>query len=135
MQPSAAEELSDGSASVRAMTHIQMVTIDCANPGKLAEFWTAAMDTTVANDMGGEFVILAPTRTGGVSLALQKVPEPRSGKNRVHIDFGTQDRAADVAKLVELGATVVDEHTMPGFAWTVLADPEGNEFCVGGEEK
>lgn len=116
------------------MTPIEMVTIDCADPTKLSEFWTAAMGTKVTNDMGGEYLILAPTREGGVALALQKVAEPKTGKNRVHLDFGTKDRAADVTKLVDLGASVIGEHTMPGFAWTVLADPEGNEFCVGGQE-
>ena len=56
----------------------------------------------------------------------------KAGKNRVHIDLRTSDRAADVARLVEFGATVIDEHVYPGFAWTVLTDPAGNEFCIGG---
>jgi predicted enzyme related to lactoylglutathione lyase len=67
-----------------------------------------------------------------VALGLQKVPEPKAGENRVHVDLGTADRAADVARLVKLGATVIDEHVYPGFAWTVLTDPAGNEFCIGG---
>jgi len=110
-----------------------MVTIDCADPKGLARFWTEALGTTISHDMEGAYLILAPATEGGVALALQKVPESKSGKNRVHIDLTTQGRAADVARLVGLGATVVDEHEFPGFAWTVLTDPEGNEFCVGGE--
>lgn len=111
-----------------------MVTIDCAEPVKLADFWTEALGTTIEHDMNGEYLVLAPTREGGVSLGLQKVPEPKAGKNRVHLDLATDDRAGEVRRLLELGATVVDEHSYPGFAWTVLADPAGNEFCIGGRE-
>lgn len=105
---------------------IGMVTIDCSDPQSLAKFWTAALATTVAGDYG-EFVFLA----GTPGLGLQKVSEPRAGKNRVHLDLSTDDRAVEVARLTELGASVLAEHTAPGLWWTVLADPEGNEFCVG----
>lgn len=119
-----------------------MITIDCADPKRLAQFWTAAMDMKVAWSVDDEYTLLTPSEAevpaGGEftapprpNLGLQKVPEPRNGKNRVHIDFGTEDRAAEVKRLLELGATEVDEQVVPGFAWTVLADPEGNVFCVG----
>ncbi|GLY44062.1 glyoxalase [Amycolatopsis sp. NBRC 101858] len=113
--------------------HMGMITIDCADPRGLAAFWTAALGTTVAQDYGGEFLVLAPPE-GGLPLGLQRVPEPRAGKNRVHVDFGGDDRAAEVKRLVELGAKEVAEHSVPGLAWTVLTDPEGNEFCVSGGE-
>ncbi|MFI0470135.1 VOC family protein [Saccharopolyspora sp. 5N102] len=110
--------------------NIGMVTIDCASPRELADFWTQALDTSVVLDVG-EFVMLAANQEGGVALGLQQVPEPRAGKNRVHVDLGTTDRQAEVRRLVELGATEVGEHDGPGgLAWTVLRDPEGNEFCV-----
>jgi predicted enzyme related to lactoylglutathione lyase len=109
-----------------------MITIDCADPQGLAEFWTAALGTKVANDYG-EFVMLAAPE-GGLPLGLQRVPEPRAGKNRVHIDFGGDDRGAEVKRLVGLGAKEVAEHQVPGLAWTVLTDPEGNEFCVSARE-
>jgi predicted enzyme related to lactoylglutathione lyase len=109
---------------------MNMITIDCADPRGLAGFWTAALGTKVDRDYEGEFLILAPVE-GGLPLALQKVPEPRAGKNRVHVDFGGDDRVAEVRRLVELGAKEVAEHEVPGLVWTVLADPEGNEFCVG----
>ncbi len=105
-----------------------MITIDCADPKRLAEFWTAALGTTVAQDHG-DFLVLAPPE-GGLRVGLQRVPEPREGKNRVHVDFGCEDRAAEVTRLVGLGAKEVKEHQVPGLAWTVLLDPEGNEFCV-----
>ncbi|MEV7096360.1 VOC family protein [Amycolatopsis sp. NPDC051045] len=109
--------------------HMGMITIDCADPRSLAEFWTAALGTAVAQDYEGEFLILTPPE-GGLPLALQRVPEPRTGKNRVHLDFGGDDREAEVKRLVGLGAKEVAQHEVPGLAWTVLADPEGNEFCV-----
>lgn len=104
---------------------IGMVTIDCSDPQELAQFWTAALGTTVAADYG-EFVFLA----GTPGLGLQKVPEPRVGKNRVHLDLHAEDRAAEVVRLTGLGASVLAEHSVPGLRWTVLADPAGNEFCV-----
>ncbi|WP_410571920.1 VOC family protein [Amycolatopsis sp. cmx-4-61] len=106
-----------------------MITIDCTNPRELAKFWTAALGTEVTQDYEGEFLILAPA-DGGLPLALQRVPEPRAGKNRVHVDFGSDNREAEVKRLVGLGAKEVEEHEVPGLAWTVLVDPEGNEFCV-----
>ncbi len=111
----------------------EMVTIDCADPHKLAEFWSAAAEMTVVDVPGDEFVILKGTGSG-ILLALQRVPEPKVGKNRVHIDFATTDRDADIARLVGLGATVIEEHRMGSFAWTVLADPEDNLFCVGTQD-
>ncbi|WP_019875407.1 VOC family protein [Sporichthya polymorpha] len=105
------------------------VTIDCPDPRALATFWTAALDYEIGQDYDGEFVSLQPAG-GGTYLGLQRVAEPRTGKNRVHLDFHCTDRAAEVERLVGLGATVLGEHEFPGFAWTVLADPAGNEFCV-----
>jgi len=125
--------LSVVAASFGGMTINQvMITIDCAEPRALARFWTAALGTTVAQDHGGEFLVLAPPPAGGLPLGLQRVPEPRAGKNRVHVDFHGDDRGAEVKRLVELGAKEVGEHSVPGLAWTVLTDPEGNEFCVSG---
>ena len=103
------------------------VTIDCATPQKLAAFWSAALDVTDIQDHG-EYVVIP---MDGGYLGLQRVPEGRAGKNRMHMDFRADDRAGEVARLVGLGATEVEEHAVPGLAWTVLRDPEGNEFCVG----
>jgi catechol 2,3-dioxygenase-like lactoylglutathione lyase family enzyme len=107
-----------------------MVTIDCADPQQLAAFWSEALGVSIQGDYGN-FVFLERPDDGGPVLGLQRVPEPRSGKNRVHVDLSGGSRATEVPRLVGLGATVVGEHEMPGLVWTVLADPEGNEFCVG----
>jgi predicted enzyme related to lactoylglutathione lyase len=108
---------------------IGMITIDCVDPKGLAAFWTAALDATVVQDIEGEFLVLAAG--DGVRLGLQRVPEPRIVKNRIHFDLGTEDRPAEVERVVGLGATVLEEYKHPGMAWTVLLDPEGNEFCIG----
>lgn len=106
-----------------------MITIDCADPKRLSGFWTQVLGVEVAADYG-EFLYLNPQKEGGVRLGFQKVPEPRAGKNRLHLDLGAADRAAEVARLTGLGATQVAEHSAPGLNWTVLADMEGNQFCV-----
>ena len=113
----------------------RMVTIDCAEPRTLAKFWTEAAGYVAADDWDGWYIVLSPAEASdgtGLAIGLQKVEEPRAGKNRVHIDWHTHDRPAEVARLVGLGATVLAEHSAGDFAWTILADPEGNEFCVAG---
>jgi len=108
-----------------------MITIDCADPQRLAEFWTEAAGYTKATDWGS-FIVLKPASGVGLALGLQRVPEARVAKNRVHLDWHTEDRTGEVERLVKLGATVLGEKTVPGLTWSVLADPEGNEFCVAG---
>lgn len=123
--------MSDPAPTVSGMTlTIGMVTIDTSDPHKLAEFWTKALRTTVQHDWG-EFLVLAPASEGAVQLGLQRVDTVAPGKNRVHFDMHVEDRPAEVLRLVELGASEVAEHTVPGLTWTVLADPDGNQFCVG----
>ncbi|MGC0415672.1 VOC family protein [Embleya sp. AB8] len=106
----------------------EMITIDCADAGRLAAWWATALGVEIAEDYG-DFVMLAakPLRLG-----FQRVPEERAGKNRVHVDFSTPDRPAAIERLVALGATVVAERSAPGLTWTTMQDPEGNEFCVSG---
>lgn len=110
---------------------IGMVTVDCADLRAQTKFWTAALATEIMMEVDGEFVMLAPATGAQPALALQQVPEPKSGKNRVHVDLRADDRATEVGRLVDLGAKVLDEQVVPGLTWTVLADPEDNVFCVG----
>ena len=116
---------------------VEMVTIDCGDPRGLAEFWMKALGYETRSDFGGEYVRLSPPSDGhGPHLGLQRVSEPTVGKNRVHMDLVVPrgDRPAEVERLTGLGASVVEEHNIPGYAWTVLADPEGTVFCVGAPE-
>lgn len=111
---------------------MESVTIDCAEPRALAEFWTQALDLEVAFDADGYFMSLrSRTNPSQPAIGLQKVPEDKATKNRVHIDFMTDDPDGEIARLVALGAVTGDKHEVPGLTWTVLADPAGNEFCVG----
>lgn len=111
--------------------YVGMVTIDCQDPQELALFWTQALQIEVVGDYG-DFVLLGG-KDSPVSLGLQRVPEPRVGKNRIHIDLRGEPPAAAADRLKRLGASVKEERSQPGLAWIVLTDPEGNEFCVGAE--
>ena len=67
---------------------------------------------------------------GSPMMMFLKVPEAKTAKNRVHLDLAVEERSAEVARLIELGATHVHDKDEWGITWTTLADPEGNEFCV-----
>ena len=105
---------------------VRMITIDCRDPSRLAAFWSAATGCPVVADYGG-FIMVGSTP----ALGFQQVSEPAPGKNRVHIDGGGADREALVARLRDLGAVEHETRSVPGLTWTVMADPEGNLFCVG----
>lgn len=109
------------------------LVLDCADPDRLASFWSAALRYTVAG-AAGSYVALYPLagRGAGPKLLLQRVTEAKAGKNRMHLDIDADDIDAEAARLQALGARLVDrepchEH---GTTWLVMADPEGNEFCV-----
>ena len=108
---------------------IRQITFDCHDPSKLAEFWSAATGCGIAANYG-DFVVVDSTPT----LGFQRVEDPTPGKNRMHIDGGGVDRETVVKRLKGLGATELGTHAAPGLVWTVMQDPEGNEFCVGSSE-
>lgn len=111
---------------------VEMITVDCTDPDALARWWAQALGGEVNALLPGEFVVLA--RPDGPRLGFQRVPEPTPGKNRVHLDLAADDVEAEVARLVRLGATETERHSFgPDFSWVVLADPEGNAFCIGAE--
>ncbi|MEU9129570.1 VOC family protein [Kitasatospora sp. NPDC048540] len=106
-----------------------MITMDCAEPQELAQWWATAVGGEIAQDYG-DFVIV---KAQPLALGFQRVAEERRDKNRIHVDFAAApDRgmAGEVERLVALGASVVGEHSAPGLTWTVLRDPDGNQFCV-----
>lgn len=91
-------------------------------------FWQAALGVEFGGDPGG-FVSSRPQQ-GRSRLSLQKVPESKTIKNRVHVDLEVENLDAGVRQLEQLGATIVRPKPDKGFQWVVMADPEGNEFCV-----
>ena len=112
---------------------IQCVNIDCADPAGLAAFWAGALGWRLTYETADECVLEPPAGSpqDGVSpdLLFIKVPEPKSGKNRLHLDLRPDDQGAEVARLLGLGARPADVGQGEE-SWVVLADPEGNEFCV-----
>ena len=106
----------------------EQVVIDAADPAGLGRWWTAALDWVVTYDTEDECEI-RPTPEGLPGLLFVAVTEAKAGKNRLHLDFRPTDQAAEVERLVRLGARPVDIGQGEQ-AWVVLADPEGNEFCV-----
>ncbi|HJM00347.1 MAG: VOC family protein [Acidimicrobiales bacterium] len=113
------------------------VTIDCSDPEQLADFWSEAIGFTHREGNGGPYITISNSDVDRAvnHLTFQKVPEGKSAKNRVHLDMFVDDIAAEVERLVGLGAAVISQPSEPshlGFVAVVLTDPEGGEFCVVG---
>ena len=115
---------------------LRNITIDCMDPAKVAGFWSQVTGFSEDPDNPNlpddeEWSIRGPA--GSPRLLFIRVPEGKTGKNRVHLDVQPTDRTRDqeVDWLLGLGARWVADHRNPdGTGWVVLADPEGNEFCV-----
>jgi predicted enzyme related to lactoylglutathione lyase len=120
---------------VKVSLSLLAVIVDCRDPRRQAEFWAHALAYRVSQRNPDEFLVSDPAGTGG-SLYFMKVPEPKTGKNRLHLDVVTSgSMEAEVARLVEAGAQLVEVRQDPASfdnpdTWTVMRDPEGNEFCV-----
>ena len=109
---------------------VDWLGIDCADPARLAAFWAEALDyKTLPGDDPDEAAIV-PKDGRGTQLAFFRVPEGKSVKNRQHLDLRPDDQDAEVARLETLGARRVDVGQPAESTWVVLADPDGNEFCV-----
>ena len=117
------------------MFDIRSITIDCADPYRQTLFWTEVTgwqedpdDRNHPDDPEGRIV-----SRQGINLLFIPVPEGKAVKNRVHLDLIPAERTRDeeVTRLLAIGATLFEDHREPdGTGWVVLADPEGNEFCV-----
>ena len=117
------------------MFSIRSITVDCVDPYRQAQFWSAATgwledpdDPNRPGDPEGRIV-----SGHGINLLFIPVPESKSVKNRMHLDLTPTQRTRDeeVDRLLGIGATLFEDHRRPdGTGWVVLTDPEGNEFCV-----
>ncbi|MFA1547805.1 VOC family protein [Actinomadura chokoriensis] len=104
--------------------------LDCGDPDALADFWSAALHYA-RGEFDPPYVRLTDPSGRRPTLLLQRVPEPKAGKNRMHPDLRITDMEAELARVTALGATVVHATFVDnGWPTTVLADPEGNEFCL-----
>jgi predicted enzyme related to lactoylglutathione lyase len=110
---------------------LAVVAIDAADPRKVADFWCAVLGWTVIEE-DGEVISIGPAGGAGPTIDVLQVPEPKTVKNRLHFDLRADGvaRADELARLLDLGATPTDVGQSPDVSWTVLADPEGNEFCL-----
>lgn len=109
------------------------VTLDCVDVEAAAIFWKAALgyDEPVPFADGAQFHALVSPDGGLHHLTLQSVKEPKTGKNRVHLDIFVDDLNSEVLRLADLGARTLEEHDEEGgYRTTILADPLGNEFCL-----
>jgi predicted enzyme related to lactoylglutathione lyase len=109
---------------------LTVLTFDAAEPTRLAQFWADLLGWT-RTEVRGEVAVLPPgdAANGTPYLLFLPVPEPRTAKNRCHPDLHTTDLDAEVIRAVALGARQLDGHEQTS-RWAVLADPEGNEFCI-----
>ncbi len=109
------------------------ITFDCDDVLRVANFWSALLERPLDARSSELFASIGGADAARAEPAwyFAKVPEPKQAKNRVHLDLTAPEPHA-VDKLVRLGATVVGEHEVPGGShrWTVMQDPEGNEFCI-----
>jgi hypothetical protein len=112
---------------------MQSWAVDCADPRALGEWWATALGWRITFEDDDEVALEPPEGTpeDGVApdLLFLRVPEAKSVKNRVHLDLRPDDQAAEVARLEALGASRVDIG-QGEVSWVVMADPDGNEFCV-----
>lgn len=115
---------------------LQCITIDAENPKRLADFWAAALDWKITYEdeieVSIELLDGSPEVGRIPDILFIKVPDKKVVKNRLHFDLRPEDQLAEVARLEGLGAKKVEigQSEDPDTSWVVMADPEGNEFCV-----
>lgn len=107
------------------------LVLDCLDATRLAEFWAGALGYVNVGS-AGSYVALVPEVGDGPKLLLQQVPETKTIKNRMHLDIETPDLAGELSRLVALGARNLEATPCQGHGttWFLMADPEGNEFCI-----
>ncbi|HEX3955731.1 MAG TPA: VOC family protein [Trebonia sp.] len=109
-----------------------VVVVDCADLERAARFWAAVLGYKDAGGASENYRSVLPEDGPGAEILLQRTDDTKQAKNRLHLDLRTQDLEAEVNRVLELGASrltqePVEEH---GWSWHILADPDGNEFCV-----
>ncbi|HEY4152860.1 MAG TPA: VOC family protein [Pseudolysinimonas sp.] len=113
---------------------IQCVVVDAADPAILATFWQEALGWRRTHETADEVVLEPPAGSpeDGVApdLLFERIPEKKVGKNRLHLDLRPQDQVAEADRLVQLGARRVEMDPADTASWILMADPEGNEFCL-----
>jgi catechol 2,3-dioxygenase-like lactoylglutathione lyase family enzyme len=120
----------DGRGGINGIGWIGFVTIDCADPERLAAWWGDLLGLKIGR-RGGPYVELERPRAGvpRPTLVFQRVPEPKAGKARIHLDIVVADLEAATRRALALGASIAEDLASED-PWLVMRDPEGNEFCL-----
>ena len=113
-----------------AIGRFHWLVIDTVDPARIAPFWCRLLGVRERGWFGDDYLMLErDDRTP--AIAFQRVPEAKAGKNRLHVDVDVTDVDAAVERIVELGGSIAsDMRELDGYRWRVMADPEGNEFCI-----
>jgi len=113
-------------------SRIATIAIDAADPRPVAEFWAAVLGWRIVEEEPDGVVSIAPADAAWPSIDVVPVPEPKAVKNRLHLDLRADGStmADEVERVLALGARRADVGQPADCTWTVLADPEGNEFCI-----
>ena len=106
------------------------LTMDARDVESLAKFWCDATDYEIADSHYPILAVLACDKPGYPRLLILQVSETKTAKNRLHMEFKTDDLKAEAKRIVELGATLIAEREFGETKWIVMQDPEGNEFCL-----
>ena len=115
------------------------VTFDAKQPRELGRFWSEVTGYAVVDERDDFVALHAPDARGVRNILFFRVDAPTPGKNRMHVDLAARDADAEIERVVQLGATLIDppvdgkpqRREGHGTSWVVLQDPEGNEFCLG----
>ncbi|HEY2215764.1 MAG TPA: VOC family protein [Acidimicrobiales bacterium] len=110
---------------------IKYVTFDCADPAAMAAFWSGVTGYELVTAEDDFAALSAPDNRGVRGILFWKVPEPKAAKSRMHVDLAAKHPEDEIARIVELGGQTVQFREGNGTSWTVMLDPEGNEFCIG----
>ena len=116
-----------------AVGRLGWIQVDCADPVGLATFWGAMLGQEFDEPLGEpvHYLGLLPTIPGAPIVSFQRVPEAKSGKNRLHLDVVVEDVDAAADRVVELdGGVEMEVYREYGYSWRLATDPEGNEFCL-----
>jgi len=111
---------------------LSAVVFDCADAAAVARFWSGVLERPVDDGASEQFASIAAAggQAGAPTWMFIQVPEGKQVKNRVHVDLGSADLAAEAERVIKLGASRLADHEEGGIRWTTLADPEGKEFDI-----
>ena len=121
-------------AAVTAVGAVAWIIVDCSDPAMLARFWGEVLGVEVGEALEDpvQYQPLRAATPNGPNLIFQRVPEPKRGKNRLHLDIAVEDIDAAAGRIETLGGQRLPgaDFSEDGFRWCVMTDPEGNEFCL-----